>query len=243
MCEERSRVRDMNTLNLELWDHSKMAGWPHFPCSELLVCGQRKKSLVHTVCTCSVPPRISGNFEVFIESAPLHWLLRDMLISPVWKMPATDYALYGRCRRSDEGNKLFAYRNNTCICLFQLNAMARDWLTQSSFWSSPIVLNKGMQTVVVKLIIVSDFKTARRYLTGSITLQCSLSAGKQIISINFSSKQVTKGTLHMCERVYQVLFPPPPHKSQGTRLVANILLYTEQHIAWFSIHNHVVCNM
>ena len=100
-----------------------------------------------------------------------------------------------------------------------------------------------MQTVAVKLIIVSDLKTTQRCLTGSITLQYSLSAGKQNISINFSSKQVTKGTLHMHECVYQVLFAPPPHKSQGTRLAANVLLYTEQHIARFSIHNHVMCNM
>jgi len=35
----------------------------------------------------------------------------------------------------------------------------------------------------------------------------------------------------MRERVYQILFPPPPHKSLGMRLAANMLLYTEQHIA------------
>jgi len=74
---------------------------------------------------------ISGNFEVFIESALLHWLLWDMPTFPVWKMPATDHALCGWCRRSDEGNKLFAYRNYTGICLFQLNATVCDWLTQS----------------------------------------------------------------------------------------------------------------
>ena len=91
--------------------------------------------------------------------------------------------------------------------------------------------------------IVKSLKTAWRCLTGSITLQWSLSAGKQNISINFGSKQVTKGTLHMHEHVYQVLFPPLPHKSLGMKLAANVLLYTEQHIAWFSIHNHVVCNM
>ena len=105
------------------------------------------------------------------------------------------------------------------------------WLKQSFPLKFTNCLNEAMQTVAVKAIIVSDFKTTRRCLTGSITLQCSLSAGKQNISINFSSKQVTKGTLHMCERVYQVLFPPPPHKSLGMRLATNVLLYTEQHIA------------
>ena len=33
---------------------------------------------------------------------------------PLWKMPATDYTLCGRRQRSDEDNKLFAYRNYLC---------------------------------------------------------------------------------------------------------------------------------
>ena len=44
-------------------------------------------------------------------------------------------------------------------------------------WSLPIVLNKLMQTEF------SDFKTARKCLTGSIILQCGLSAG---MYVNFS---------------------------------------------------------
>ena len=36
--------------------------------------------------------------------------------------------------------------------------------------------------------------------------------------------QVTKGTWCMCERVYQALFPPPPYKSLGTRLLVRMIV-------------------
>ena len=50
----------------------------------------------------------------------------------MWKMPATVYALSGWWWRSDEDNKLFAYRNYPCVHLFQLQLNARAmWLMQS----------------------------------------------------------------------------------------------------------------
>ena len=48
--------------------------------------------------------------------------------------------------------------------------------------------------------IVFDFNTARMCPTGSITTQCSLSGGKQkltVILVLWSSMQVTKGTWRM----------------------------------------------
>ena len=57
---------------------------------------------------------------------------------------------------------------------------------------------------------------ARRCLTGSITLQCGLSAGKQ------SSMQVTKRTWHMCEQCVPDFFPAqgPGNKASSNTAAA-----------------------
>ena len=88
-------------------------------------------------------PRISGNLGNFRKTCPLHKPPRDMPTFHAREMPSTHYALGGRWRRSDRGNKLFAYRNYPCVRAFQLNAMARDWCN-FSLWSLPIVLNEPM---------------------------------------------------------------------------------------------------
>ena len=65
MCEERSRVRYMNTLNLELWDHSKMAGWPHFIMLIILLCVCREKRAWYTLFAHAQFPQHFWEFGTF----------------------------------------------------------------------------------------------------------------------------------------------------------------------------------
>ena len=65
MCEERSRVRDTNTLNLELWDHSKMAGWPHFIMLIILLCVCREKRAWYTLFAHAQFPQHFWEFGTF----------------------------------------------------------------------------------------------------------------------------------------------------------------------------------
>ena len=62
-----------------------------------------------------------------------------------------------------------------CVRPFQLNAMA---LMQSSFLKFTGQLERSAADSSLQSDVVSDFNTARRCLTGSITLQCGLSADK-----------------------------------------------------------------
>ena len=69
---------------------------------------------------------------------------------------------------------------------------------------------------------ISDFKTIRMSLIGSITLQSSLSADKQKLTIHWStcSMQGTKGTQHMREQcIPGSLSSSPAQESLGARLV------------------------
>ena len=68
---------------------------------------------------------------------------------------ATDYALCGRWRGSDEGNHLFTCRNYLCASPFQLNHMARNWCPlKFTNWR-----NGGSYC---QSDIVSDFKSTQR---------------------------------------------------------------------------------
>ena len=75
-------------------------------------------------------------------------------ISPVWKMPAIDHALSKRWRGSDENTQLFACKNYSPICPFQVNTVAREGCNLS-LWSSSIALNEMIQAIVVKAIAFS----------------------------------------------------------------------------------------
>ena len=83
-----------------------------------------------------------------------------------------------------------------------------------------ITSNETMQTIPSSNV-VSEFKTARTTLTGSIILQYGLSAGQQKLAIILgyqSSMQVTKGT--WCITNSRYLSPAAPHESYSlTRLV------------------------
>ena len=92
------------------------------------------------------------------------------------KMSATDHAVCRRWRGNDEGNKLLAYKNYPFVSSFQLRKCYGRWLTQS--FSFKTCLNEAMQSYH-QSDIVSDFQTAQICLTGSVTLQCGLSADKQ----------------------------------------------------------------
>ena len=74
-----------------------------------------------------------------------------------------------------------------------------------------------MQTVAIKGIFVFDFNTARMCPTGSITVQCGLSGGKQILTILRSSMQVTKGTWRMREQSVPGSFSSSPAQEPGNK--------------------------
>ena len=183
-----------------------------------LLCVGRERDLGTHCLHMLSSPRISGNLGI--------WKICSVTLTSV--RHADFSCVKDACHWPHSVWTMTKERYTLCLQELSMHLSVSDKSMKQSF---PLkftnCLNEAMQTVAVKAIIVSDFKTAWRCLTGSITLEWSLSAGKQNISINFSSKQVTKGTLHMHEHVYQVLFPPPPHKSQGTRLAANVLLYAQ----------------
>ena len=71
---------------------------------------------------------------------------------------------------------------------------------------------------------VSDFKTARRCLTGSIILQCGLSAGKQkfsLILVKRNSMQVTKGTWHIHEQCIPGSLPSSLAREPGNEATSS----------------------
>ena len=74
--------------------------------------------------------------------------------------------------------------------------------------------------------IIFDLKTARVCVSEGVyhaVRPFSRWTELTVILVQWSSKQVTKGTWRMREQcVYQALFPPPPHESLGTRLYAAI---------------------
>ena len=78
--------------------------------------GQRKKSLVHTVC--SVPPGFLGILEMSVNSVRYISLCENMP-----SFPATDHTVW---TMHEGGNKLFTFSNYLCVCPFQLNVMACD---------------------------------------------------------------------------------------------------------------------
>ena len=85
-----------------------------------------------------------------------------------------------------------------------------------------ITSNETMQTIPSSNV-VSEFKTARTTLTGSIILQYGLSAGQQKLAIILgyqSSMQVTKGTWCITNSGY--LSPPAPHESYSPNEASSI---------------------
>ena len=115
-----------------------------------------------------------GNFRK-IYSVTLTSVFQS--ISPVWKMPAIDHAPSKLWWESDKNTQLFACKNYSPVCPFQVNTVAREWCNLS-LWSASIALNEMIQAVAVKVIAFLTLKTPRMYLTESITLQYGLLAGK-----------------------------------------------------------------
>ena len=78
-------------------------------------------------------PRFSGELGNFRKIYFVTLNLVCQSISPLWKMPAIDHAQSKRWRRSDEDTQLFACKNYSPVCPFQVNT-ARDWCNLS-LWS------------------------------------------------------------------------------------------------------------
>ena len=94
---------------------------------------------------------------------------------PVRDVPATDHAMCERWpRRSDKGNKLFAYQNYVPIRPVKCYG---TWVTQSFRLKFIDCLEQSDAGSYHTRDIVSDFKIARRCLTGNIILHCGLSVG------------------------------------------------------------------
>ena len=91
--------------------------------------------------------------------------LETMHDSFLFHLYTTDHTQCGQRWRSEKVTQLFTCRN----CPFKLNGYGMF------LWNSPLAWNEAMQTISY---IVSDFKTTHICLTGSIALQCGLSAGK-----------------------------------------------------------------
>ena len=117
-----------------------------------LLCMGEEKSLVHTVCACSV-------FSGFLGIWKFPWNM--LRYTKLWE--AYQLFPYKRCLplttlcvNNDEGaTKVLSSSlvfNCPCIRPFQLNTVAREW-RNLSLWSSPIASNEAMQTVTGKAIL------------------------------------------------------------------------------------------
>ena len=96
-------------------------------------------------------PQESWEFVNSIKSVCYTNLCKTCCLFPPERcLPLT--TLCRRWRRSDKGNKLFAYRKYACVRPFLPIAMARDWLSLS-LWSLSIIVNEAMQTVNVRAIL------------------------------------------------------------------------------------------
>ena len=139
-----------------------------------------EESLVHTICTCSVPQNFweFGNFckicSVTLTSA------RHTNFFCIKKMPATDHALRRRWWGNYEGTHLFACRSCPRVHPFQLNTVVHEWW-KLSLWSSLITSKEAIN--YHQNDNAFDFKTTRMCPTGSITMQCDLSGGKKKLTI------------------------------------------------------------
>ena len=148
------------------------------------------------------------------DSPKHHWNTNTLKCVLMWiiKKKHTQNKLSCSWLHSCKWQNFWLMKKWTC----QLNAMAHDcW--KLFLWSLPIASNEAMRTVTVKAIL---FLTSKLHmcLTGSILLQCCLSAGKQKLTVKLvwqSSMQVTKGTCAGTNSVYQALFPHPPQRTWG----------------------------
>ena len=110
-------------------------------------------------------------------------------------IPATEHALGGRWQCSDISTQFFACRNCPCVHPFQPNAVCS---TESAIFFFPLKFTDRLKWSDAECChqsnIVPDFKNARMCLTGSISLHCGLSAGKQTrlpreLGVNSAVKQ------------------------------------------------------
>ena len=106
-----------------------------------------------------------------------------MLSSPVWKMPATDHTLCGMMTKEQ--------RMHSALCLQKLSSflfISAKWCGKWLMQSFPLKFTDQLK----QSGIVSDFKITHTCLTGSINLQCVLSAGRQRLTVILVSRVVCR---------------------------------------------------
>ena len=173
---------------------------------------EEKMGPLWAVCMCFVPTKFQGfrNFRFLLLHQPL-WDVTSL----IWMIPATDYALCGRWQCGDISTQFFACSNGPRVHPFQPNAVCN---TESAIFFFPLKFTDRLKWSNAECChqsdIVSDFKNSHMCLTGSISLHCSLSAGKRT--------RLPRG-LGACAN--QALFPSPLCKSLGMRQHRSTLVH------------------
>ena len=140
--------------------------------------GWTKKSLVHTVCACSVPPGFLGIWKFSVKSAPLHYNLRKVCRLLPYKRWLSLTTL--RVDDDEGAKKVLSSSFAGIVHAFVHSSQTLQHVTDAC---RPLKFTDRFEQSNAysyrRSDIVFDLKTARMVLRRSITMQCCLSPGTQ----------------------------------------------------------------